>query len=153
MTKITIYYNPSIDEYEKNTFKEIFSANDISFAEYKTKGISWGASDTQIIINILNNDYLQALLTAGTIVKVISLVVKKIFSRNNKKIMDNNSRSRYTNIIIRMKTKMITISNINPNGNVTISKISSNFVEIKKQIDNGIKNYSDKELEKYIYEE
>lgn len=153
MSKITIYYNPSIDEYEKNAFEEIFSKNDVSFAEYKTKGVSWGVIDSRIVIDILNNDYLQTLLTAGAIVKFISSVVKKIFSRNNKKIEDNNSRPRYTNIIIRMEKKMITISNINPDGNITISKTSSNFVEIKKQIDGGNKSYSDEELEKDIYED
>jgi hypothetical protein len=153
MPKITVYYNPKIDEYEKNAFKEIFSKSDISFIEYKIKGVLWGSIDVQIILDILSNDYLQALLTTREIVKFISSVVKRIFTRNNKKIMDNNTRPRYTNLTIRMEKKMITISNINPDGNITISKTSSDLVEIKKQIDDGNKNYSDEELEKYIYED
>lgn len=48
---------------------------------------------------------------------------------------------------------MITISNINPDGNITISKTSSDLVEIKKQIGDGNKSYSDEELEKNIYED
>lgn len=86
MSKITIYYNPNIDEYEKNIFKEVFSGNEINFTEYKIKGLLGGAIDVQIILDILNNNYLQALLTTREIVKFISSVVKKYLREIIKKL-------------------------------------------------------------------
>lgn len=152
MEKISIYYKPDINQFEKAVIKEVFRECEVDFLDVKTNGIAGGAIDVEIIFDILKNDHLQALLTTYGLAGLVKNIIKIIFAENNKKTVDNNSRPRYTNIIIRTEKRMISVSNINPQGDLTISKITSESKEIKKQVDVGDKMYSDEELEKYLYE-
>lgn len=145
MEKITVLYSPQINDNEMEIIKNTLN-KDIDFIEYKRKGVFGGTMDVQIIIDCLNNPYLTAILNTAAGIQIMALLIKRIFKRNNKKIMDNETRPRYTNITLRMETKMIIISNINNENKVTISKTSANPSETKM----GKAEYSYENLEKYI---
>ncbi len=148
--KISILYNPKIDDEERKIFEDVFGKDEVIFGEYKTKGMLGGAIDIQIIIDTLNNPTITALLTGAGFIKLIATLVKKLFNRNTKKIMDNNSRPRYTNLTLRMETSWIVISNVNNHNKIFISKVSADFDEIKKQIEKGEDEYSDEKLKEYL---
>lgn len=150
MDKIDILYMPKIDEDEMKIFEEVFGKNQVMFVEYKTKGMIGGAFDVQIIIDTLNDPAITALLHGTEFISVLSLLVKKLFSRNTKKIMDNSTRPRYTSLTLRMETSWISISNVNNDNKILISKITSDFSEIKKQINEGEVEYSEEKLKEYF---
>lgn len=148
--KINILYIPKIDDEEKKIFEEVFGKDRIALSEYETKGMIGGASDIQIIINTLTDPAIIALLSGANLLELIIKLVKKLFGRNTKNIMDNNSRPRYTNLTLRMETFWVVISNVNSNNKILISKVSADFKEIKKQIEKGEDEYSDEKLKKYL---
>lgn len=150
MSKIHIAYLPKIDTEEKKIFEDIFGKDKIIFSEYKTKGMMGGAFDIQIIIDVLNDPTITALLHGTEFAGLIAVLVKKLFERNTKKIMDNNSRPRYTTLVIRKKTSSVVVSNVNPNNKILISKITADFEEIKKQIKKGDVAYSDEKIKEYL---
>lgn len=150
MPKLNIIYTPKIDDEEKRIFEEVFGKDKIAFGEYKIKGITWGAFDIQIIINTLNDPAITALLHGSEFVGLITVLIKKLFGRNSKKIMDNGSRPRYTTLVIRKETSSVAISNVNPDNKILISKITANFEEIKKQVEIGDEEYTDEKLNNYL---
>lgn len=150
MDKIQIVYTPEMDEEEKQIFTEELGKENIEFGEYKTKGLVGGAFDIQIIIELLTAPETKTVINAFGLIKIISIIVKKIFSRNTKKIMDNNSRPRYTNLVIRKETCSVVISNVNNENKLYISKITADFEEIKKQIKEGKVEYSEEKLKEYL---
>jgi len=148
--KINIAYTPKIDDEEKEIFEEIFGKNRVTFGEYKTKGMIGGAFDIQIIINTLTDPAIIALLSFANFLDLIIKLVKKLFGRNTRNIMDNNSRPRYTGLTLRMDTFWVVISNVNSHNKILISKVSADFNEIKKQIEKGEDEYSDEKLKEYL---
>lgn len=133
MIKLNILYTPQIDDEEKRIFEEVFGEDKVNFNEYKTKGMAGGVFDVQIIIDTLNNPTITAVLHGAAFIGLISTLVKKLFNRNTKKIMDNKSRPRYTTLVIRREFDSIVISNINKDNKILIAKTSADFEEIKKQ--------------------
>ena len=134
MPKLNVVYTPKIDDEEKRIFEEVFGKDKVVFGEYKIKGITWGAFDVQIIIDTLNDPAITALLHGTEFAGLIAVLVKKLFGRNTKKIMDNDSRPRYTTLTIRKETSSVVVSNINSDNKVLISKMTADFEEIKKLI-------------------
>src|SRR3989338_8477874 len=150
MPKLNVVYTPKIDDEEKRIFEEVFGKDKVVFGEYKIKGITWGAFDIQIIINTLNDPAITALLHGTEFAGLIAVLVKKLFGRNTKKIMDNDSRPRYTTLAIRKETSSVVVSNINPDNKVLISKMTADFEEIKKLIEKGDVEYSDERVKEYL---
>ncbi len=150
MPTYRIIYRPKIDEEEERILKNIFGKDNLVFAKYKTKGILGGAFDVQIIIDTLNDPAVTALIHGTELVSLLSLLVKKLFHRNTKKIMDNNTRPRYTSLSIKRENYSIVISNINKDNKILISKHSSDFSEIKKQIEMGDVEYTEEKLKGYL---
>ena len=64
--------------------------------------------------------------------------------------MDNNSRPRYTTLVIRKKTNSVVVSNVNPDNKVLIAKMTVDFEEIKERIEEGEVKYSDQKLIEYL---
>lgn len=150
LLKIGIAYMPKIDDDEKRIFEEVFGKDKIVFSEYKTKGMMGGAFDIQIIIDTLNDPAITALLYGVEFSRLIAILVKKLFGRNTKKIMDSNSRPKYTTLVIRKEINSVVISNVNVDNKILISKITADFEEIKKRVDGGDDEYSDEKLKKYL---
>jgi len=150
MPKLNVVYTPKIDDEEKRIFEEVFGKDKVAFGEYKIKGITWGAFDVQIIIDTLNDPTITALLHGTEFASLIAVLVKKLFGRNTKKIMDNDSRPRYTTLVVRKETNSIVVSNVNPDNKILISKMTANVEEIKKQIEKGDVEYSDEKLKDYL---
>lgn len=149
MSRFRIIYRPSIDEEEKKILKEILG-EDLKFAEYKTKSITGGAFDVQIIIDTLNDPTITAIIHGAELVGILTALTNRIFKRNTKKIMDNDSRPRYTILEIKRETDSIVISNANRDNKVLITKHSANFSEIKKQAERGDDEYSDEKMRDYL---
>ena len=141
--KMNIYYRPKIDQKEKEIIAEVFGKENISYGEYKTKGIEGGIYDVQIIIDTLNDPWVAAAIKSGNFLLLMYQFIKILFKRNNKKIENNNTRPRYTILTIRRKRKFINISNINKNNKITISETSTSF-KFKEE------EYSDKKLKEYF---
>ena len=150
MPKLNVVYTPKIDDEEKRIFEEVFGKDKVVFGEYKIKGITWGAFDVQIIIDTLNDPAITALLHGTEFAGLIAVLVKKLFGRNTKKIMDNDSRPRYTTLTIRKETSSVVVSNINSDNKVLISKMTADFEEIKKLIEKGDVEYSDERVKEYL---
>lgn len=150
MPKLNVVYTPKIDDEEKRIFEEVFGKDKITFGEYKTKGVTWGAFDIQILIDTLNDPAITALLHGTEFAGLIAVLVKKLFRRNTKKIMDNGSRPRYTTLVIRKETSSVAISNVNPDNKIIISKVTADFQKIKKRVENGDVEYSDEKLKDYL---
>lgn len=98
----------------------------------------------------MNDPTITALLHGTEFARLIAVLVKKLFSRNTKKIMDNKSRPRYTTLVIRKETSSVVVSNVNPGNKILISKITANFEEIKKQFESGDDKYTDEKLNNYL---
>jgi hypothetical protein len=151
MNNLSVVYQPFISEDEKKIIQEAFPDTNISFSQYITKSMVGGSFDISIIINLLNNEYITALLNTGQLVVYLSKFIKAVFDRNNKKIEDNNSRPRYTTVTLRFDKFWVSISNINPDSIITISKLSADFEEIKRAAKKGaLDKYSDEKLNEYI---
>ena len=150
MPTYRIIYRPKIDEEEERILEDVFGKDNLVFAEYKTKGILGGVFDIQIIIDTLNDPAVTALIHGTKLVRLLSLLVKKLFHRNTKKIMGNNTRPRYTSLSIKQENYSIVISNINKDNKILISKHSSDFSEIKKQIEMGDVEYTEEKLKDYF---
>jgi len=131
MNKISVLYSPKIDDEEMKIIKDVFK-QDIDFIKLEQKGVLGGAFDINIIIDILNSPYLKACITAGTAIKLLYPLMKKVFNRNRKKIMDSGTRPKYTIITIRMKTKWIVVSNANKENKIMITKTSASSGELVK---------------------
>ncbi|MCD4705945.1 hypothetical protein K8R61_02590 [bacterium] len=142
--KINIYYTPKIDNEEKEIFKKIFGKDNILFGKYKTKGVGWGTFDVQIIIDTLNDPVVGALIKGGNFSFLLAKLIKLLFNRNNKKIEDDNTRFRYTTLIIRLEKKFVVISNTNKNVKITISETSASSSKFKDD------KYSKKKLNKFL---
>lgn len=147
MYNISVQFSPEIENEERQIIENVFKQN-VEFSQYIKKGIAGGAFDIQIIIDFLNSPGLNALLKTGEVIGLIGLIINKIFKRNRAKIMDDKSRPRYTNLTLRMETKLITISNVNIENKVTITKASANSGEVVKNED----EYSADKLAEYINE-
>jgi len=146
MEKITVLYSPRIDDEEKRIIGDGFK-QDVDFVKLEQKGVSAGASfDVQIILNLLYDDFLYNPYFVSFISIGIYDLIKKIFNRNRRKIMDNDTRPRYTQLTIRMKTKWIVVSNVNSENRITIIKTSASSGEFVKNED----EYSDDKLAEYI---
>jgi tRNA(Met) C34 N-acetyltransferase TmcA len=150
MSKLNVVYTPKIDDEEKRIFEEVFGKDKIAFEEYKIKGTTWGAFDVQIIVDTLNDPAITALLHGTKFAGLIVILVKKLFGRNTKKIMDHNSRPRYTTLIIRKETNSVVVSNVNSNNKILIFKITTDFEEIKKRIEKDDVEYSDEKFKDYL---
>jgi len=150
MSKLNILYTPQIDDEEKRIFEEVFGKDKVEFGEYKTKGMMGGVFDIQIIIDTLNDPVITALLHGTEFVGLIAVLVKKLFNRNTKKIMDNKSRPRYTTLVIRRETSSVVISNVNKDNKILISKISADLEEIRKRVEKGDDEYSDEKVKEYL---
>lgn len=139
MNKISVIFAPQIDEEEKWIIKGALK-EDIDFNKLEQNGIVGGAYDVQIIFDLLNNPYVVGFITTG-----ICEIIKKIFKRNQKKIMDNHTRPRYTNIVLRLETKWIILSNANVENKITIrSSVNLNSKE---------EDYSEEKLAEYLKKE
>lgn len=152
MSHFRVIFRPQLDEEEEKILKETLGGN-LIFSEYKTKGITGGAFDVQIIIDTLNDPAFTALLHGTEFATLLVALVSKLFKRNTKKIMDNNSRPRYTIVSIRRQTDSIVISNVNQDNKVLILKSTSNFDEIRKQAEKGEDEYSEEKLKEYLKNE
>lgn len=153
MNSLSVVYQPSISEEEKKIIQEAFPDADIFFDQYITKSLGGAAFDISIIINLLNNEYITALLNTSQLIVYLSKFIKAIFERNNKRIEDNNSRPRYTTLTLRFDKFWVSISNVNPDTIVTISKVSADFEEIKKASQRSAPDeYSEEKLKEYILE-
>lgn len=150
MPKLNVVYTPKINDEEKRIFEEVFGKDKVVFGEHRVKGITWGVFDIQIIIDTLNDPAITALLHGTEFAGLIAVLVKKLFGRNTKKIMVNNSRPRYTNLFIRKETISVVVSNVNPDNKILISKITADFEEIKKQTEKGEVEYSVEKLKYYL---
>ena len=135
MGKITVYYSPIIDEEEKKILSDAFR-QDVDFCKFEKKGVHAGAYDVEILINIFG----------GIVASVLYDLIKNLFKRNRKNIMDGYKRPRYTVLVLRKETEWIVISNVNPENKMTISITSANSVDPSK-IDI---QYSDEELSKHL---
>lgn len=142
--KINVCYYPKIDNNEKEIIEEVFGKNNVLFGEYKIKGMIGGAFDIQIIVDILNSPGITALLNGVEFIGLVAILIKKLFNRNNKKIEDNNTRPRYTTLIIRLEKKSVVISNINNDTKITISEISASAPKFENE------EYSDEKLNKFL---
>lgn len=150
MAKLSVVYSPKIDIEEKKIFKDVFGDNKIIFEEHIFRGVSWGAFDIQIVVDILSDPNLSAFLNGGAIVGLIDKLVKKIFKRNTKKIMDNNSRPRYTILIIKKEKISVIISNVNSDNKVFISKDNTDLESRKNQTEKYKIYYTAEKLKNYL---
>jgi len=64
--------------------------------------------------------------------------------------MDHNSRPRYTTLTLRRENYSIVISNNNQDNKVLISKHSSDFDEIRKQVAIGDVEFTEEKLKEYF---
>lgn len=128
-------YSPEIDEEEKRIIADAFQQTTI-FSKIERKGVIGGAFDIEIVINIIGN----------IVASVLYDLIKKLFTRNKEKIMDKNSRPKYTMLVLRTANKFVIVSNVNDKNELRIRKASA----YGKHVTNIEDIYSDEKLSEYM---
>lgn len=135
MEKISVYFSPEISEEERIIITEAFHQK-VDFLKLGTKGIQGAAFDNQIVLDVV-----VGLISAG-----LYDLIKNLFNRNRKRIMDGNTRPKHTVLILRKSSKWISISNVNNDNKLRISVISANSIGSSKTEN----EYSDEKLSEYL---
>jgi len=136
LNKIQVAYYPSYEVEEGRIFEKAFGKNNIELSKYVVKGLMWGAFDVEFIIQIASDPVIRKMMAGAVLI-----LVKELFERNRK--VTKNNRPRYTLLVLKKKTMTITVSNVNSENKVTLSKLEFE----KKTI---IKDFDAKDLKKLI---